>query len=300
MEWIFDPGLLEDVVFLALRGRPEEGEFHAERERLYEIEEEETREAAFAELARRWFVRLGLWGTLERAFGEVPIVPEKCVRCLVRRASKRSEEGAELLVSSERGHEERTVRLLLRAESFLRPGELLGFLRGELLRLGDILDPAFGYDPKVPHGVGDRIPFALFQDRYRVAWDASLVGRMVRAGWLPPEEREAAFASFRKVLGSSGNGAADRTFAGFFDRRPTHEEIVAFALDPGLGRAATCRSCGAVLYPPAALAHSAFPREGERLRHELCAQCSDLLREREKEARRLGGAKGGDHADSPG
>ncbi len=51
----FDPRLMEDAVLLHISGHPREAEFHQERERIYEIRDEEKRGKRFSELHQQWF-----------------------------------------------------------------------------------------------------------------------------------------------------------------------------------------------------------------------------------------------------
>ena len=56
----YDPRLIEEAVFLALRDHPETREFQKQREGVYEVADPQERERVFGELNCSWFVQLGL------------------------------------------------------------------------------------------------------------------------------------------------------------------------------------------------------------------------------------------------
>jgi len=182
----FDPRLVEAAVLEALRGHAGERDFHAEREVLYDIVEPEPREAAFEALHARWFGRLALDRAFHRALAEHPEIAARCRRCLVARARGRREEVADLLVAPD---ERPTLVVLVTPGTVAVPERLHVFLRRELLRVGDMLDPGFGYDPAPPAGVAGGAWERPVRDAYRVLWDAYVDGRLVRRGVLPATAR---------------------------------------------------------------------------------------------------------------
>jgi hypothetical protein len=186
--------------------------------------------------------------------------------------------------------------LLLRPESFLDPDALLGFLRHELFHIIDMLNPDFAYEPTLPQSEGGPVYDRLLRDRYRVLWDTTINGRLLRRGWISSSVRERCLRDFVKVfpmLGACTVEAFAEAFARFFDTdRHTHTELVAFACNPdGVsdtpshgGRCPLCR------FPT-----YAFESEPERMSaavtarihrdfpawqpsQGLCPQCADLYR----------------------
>ncbi len=280
----YDPFLVEEAVFLALRERPEAPEFHREREPLYEQEDLEERERAFRELYRRWFVRLHLGDPLERALEGGPLLLSSIRRWVVRRAVGEKEEGAELFVHPKEGY---TVRLLLRPLLFLDPQALLTLLRSELLHIADMLDPDFGYEPVLLGEEGGAVYDRLLQDRYRTLWNTTVQGRMVRYGWAAPSVRSLCFQEFARTFPMLGDQTLE-LFSRFFDgERPSHRELKAFALRPAKGPqpAGRCPLCRFPTY--AFLPHPEdLPAPVlERIRRDfpgwhpvqgLCLQCGDL------------------------
>ncbi len=231
----FDPPFVEDVVFLALRRHPEAKAFYSKRNSLYEIAGPEDRERAFEDFHRRWFIRLGLAEPLTQAIHEQPLLTANVMLCAVARAPKKAEEGAELFVRSQEGpgeKERKTVRILLRPESLLDPVALLTFLRHELMHTTDMLDPSIGYEPLLPVLEGGISHDRLLKDRYRVLWDVTIDGRMVKRGWAPESTREERLHEFCRVFPMFGE-EGPQVFSRFFDREPhSHAELVAFACDP--------------------------------------------------------------------
>lgn len=297
----YDPGLVEEAVFLAVEGHPEAKRFHRERDRIYGIKHPEERERAFNDLHRAWFLRLGLADQMEKAVSEQPLLSSGVNSCLVARAPSKCEEGAELFVNPEEkvsGKERRTVSIFLRAESLLDPSALLTFLRHELMHIADMLDPGFGYEPELPPAEGGPTHDRLLKERYRVLWDATIDGRMLRCGWATESLRAERLREFCSTFPMFGQ-KSESLFSRFFDREPhTHAELVAFILDPraiiGAPEAphpgSRCPLCGFPTYD--------FESEPERLPDELiiritgdfpswhpsrglCAQCADIYRARD-------------------
>lgn len=297
----YDPRLIEEAVLLGLRGHPESNRFYRERNRLYEIENPEERERDFQQLDRSWFIHLRLAEPIEQAIDEQRSLESSVRYCLVAPAGKKGEEEAELFVIPQeglRGKEQPTVRILLRPESFLKPSALLTFLRHELLHITDMLDPAFGYQPSLPVGEGGPAYDALLRERYRVLWDATIDGRMVRHRWLPESLRSQHLDHFGRTFPMLGE-QMEQHFSRFFDIEPhTHDELVAFALNPSAptlagtskfhpgGRCPLCRFPTHAFEPdPEALDGNVvdeinrdFPDWQPSL--GLCRQCADLYRAR--------------------
>jgi hypothetical protein len=279
-------------VLAALRGRPEEPTFRAERDLAYALDDPDLREAAFQALHADWFERLGLSEIVGTALEAEPTVRHGVDRCLVALARAHRDEGAELFVAAPgaEGHIRRTLVLSLHPESFRAPDALRRLLARELLHVADMLDPAFGYVP------GDlaagSLPLALFRARYAVLWRTAVDGRLVRRGRLDPsvrEERRREFLATFQMLGASDGAVFER----FFDGPVTHGDLVRFTLHPAAGDAPTrgphpgerCPLCACPTYDfepepeslPEALRariRASFP--GWSPAAGLCRQCADL------------------------
>jgi hypothetical protein len=292
----YDPALLEEAVLLAMRDHAARRKFHHERDAIYLLPEERRR-ASFDDVHRHWFGRLGLAAPLATAIAELPVLASTCHTVVIVRAMSRKDEGADLLVAPElSGAAGRTVLIRVRPASLLDSAMLLAHLRGELLHVADMVDPAFGYQPRLALTDGGPAYEQLLRDRYRALWQVSIVGRLERRGVAPAGDRARArldFAASFPMLGT----ATDALFEHFFSVWPlTHDELAAFAADP---RAATlgstlvaggrCPLCRFPTYAPEpnpdelgptviTLAVRDFPDWVPA--HGLCRQCADLYRAR--------------------
>ena len=296
----YESRLVEEATLLAVRGSPGERAFRQERDRLYEIGAPEAREAAFRDLHARWFERLGLDRPLHRALDERPLIARSTKSRLVAAARSAEDEGADLLVpvaaSGRPDPGQTTVVVRLRVERFRDEADLLGFLRHEFAHVGDMLDPGFGYEPRLTPP-GERAPHErLLIDRYHALWDALIDGRLARSGGLPPGARERRLTAFARTFPMLGAGTA-AVFTRFFDGQDPgwrHPDLVRFAHDPGamLGergdhpypgdRCALCRFPTHAFHPaPEQLPRPVLNRvradfPGWRPDQGLCRQCADV------------------------
>lgn len=231
----YEPRLVEETALCALRGCAEESEFRRKRDRLYEIADFGEREAAFRAFHAAWFERLGLGREINEVVQERPSVAASTARCLVAYASSAREEGAELFVSPGSGADEaprRAVLIWLRPETLTFSDQLRFLLRHELTHIADMLDPRFGYEPRIPVSEAGPAREPLLQERYRVLWDAFIDGRLARLGWAPAGIRAERLHDFTRafpMLRERTREVFDRFFEG---TSLTHADLVAFAADP--------------------------------------------------------------------
>ena len=290
----YEPRLVEEATFLALRGAGEETAFRRERDRLYEIADAEAREAAFRAFHAAWFERLGLGRPIGWALKERGLILRAAERCLVAYAVSAREEGAELFVAEQR----RSVAIRLAPATLLAPERLLEFLRHELLHIADMLDPRFAYEPWLPSSSTGPAHRELLKERYRVLWDAYIDGRLSRLGWAPAVVRAERLGEFRRAFPALGERAGAEFERFFTAASLRHAELVAFAVDPGSmldrssggrgpgGRCPLCRFPTYAFEPRPDRLPSAVR---ERIRSDfpewdpaagLCLQCADLYRAR--------------------
>jgi hypothetical protein len=226
--------LVEAAVLLRERvlARAEAARFRAERDRVYECEDADEREARFEELHGRFFVQLGLDRPLHAALGEFPQVLRRVGLCQVLRAIGRRDEGADLRDELARGmRADRSPPALvvrLRPESLLEPSQLAPFLRRELQQVADMLDPAFGYERELPVDGADPARASLLRERYRVVWVATVEGRLAARQGCEPEGLEACRSAFSSAFPAPEDGG-ERAFERWFhEPAPTHRAILAF------------------------------------------------------------------------
>ncbi len=232
----YEPRFLDDVVRRAVVGRPEARRFHRECEAVYGIVDPESRAAAFDALSLAWCDRLVLGRVLEDRIAEEPLVSAAIDHCAVGRMRTPSDAGAELIVRTPTGEPSvpvvRVLRLLLSPEWLLDAVALTPFLRRELRHVADMLDPAFGYEPRLPAARLGRSAERLVLDRYRAAWNATVDGRLVREGKLDPAARERAWEDFTAVFGTLDEAAPGAFAELFAEGAPTHARLLALAMAP--------------------------------------------------------------------
>jgi hypothetical protein len=245
----FDSSLVEAAVLAASRGHASEGEFRAERDRLYEGVDVERREAAFVAHHARWFARLALDRPFRRALAEQPSIGTACDRWLVARARGRRDEAADLLAGAAARP---TLLIQVTPESVAAPEQLWPLLRRELQHVADMLDPAFGYEAALPASVAGGPRGRAVRDHYRVLWDAGVDGRLVRRGMLPGTARQDRLADLARAFPHLGAAVLDRIFDAPW---LTHAALVALATGhhparaedalptEGSGRAAVSQPC---------------------------------------------------------
>jgi len=296
MEIDFEPRFLDEAVLRVASATPEGRLFYREREHIYRIGDAEERGRAFDALNVVWCERLRLMRPLGDALAEQPLVTAGIARCAVGRSPRRRDAGAELLVRTPRTGEAapaaRLLRLLLAPEMLLEPDALMTFLRRELQHVADMLDPGFGYEPRLPAAAGGPGHEALLRERYRVVWNVAVDGRLLGARRLPDQirrERREEFLRTFPALDQEANLSFDRFF---LDPAPTHAGIVQF-VTASLGGAArppsVCPLCGAPTADPEP-GPATLPAEvlGEiradfpawRPADGCCRQCADLYRAR--------------------
>lgn len=231
----YDAGLVEESVLLAESGLPpaEAAAFRAERDRIYEVDEPDEREARFEALHGRFFLRLGLDRPLQEALAERRALLVRSRGCRVLRAVSRTEEAADVRRELDADPAAApTIVIHLRPQSLLDPAALHTLLRRELLHVADMLDPAFGYVRELPGADPDPAASHLLRDRYRVVWDASIDGRLSREGFLGPEARADRRRDFTRAFRMLRE-RAEAAFARWFDGPlPTHATILAFVREP--------------------------------------------------------------------
>lgn len=298
----YGPRLIEEAVFLAQQDSDVSAEIQERRSRIYEIADVDERDRRFNELNRGWFHRLGLGKVIEQCLREQPLIGTHVERCIVVGATQAKEEGAELFVAPDdinNGHGRRTLRLLIRPESLRNEEVLRTFLRHELFHIADMLDPTFAYEPTLPKAEGGPTYDTLIINRYRVLWDVTIAGRMMRRSWCNPTVRDQEINDFRHAFPML-DGECDAFFKRFFDAvEPRHNELAAFAFDPRAAtdslsnQAVAGTHCSLCRFPthrfesePAQLGAEVLAAIKENFPDwspikGLCVQCADLYRSRQ-------------------
>ncbi|OFV92388.1 MAG: hypothetical protein A3H95_04800 [Acidobacteria bacterium RIFCSPLOWO2_02_FULL_64_15] len=294
----YAPDLVEEAVLLAEPTAPAASAqaFRRERDRIYEIVDDDAREASFRSLHLRWFARLGLHRVIDQVAHQRVDVADRVNVSRVVRALTRQDEGADLVDEATLDAASPTPTLVLRLcpSTLLRPDALCTLLHHELTHVADMLDPAFGYERRLPASEDGPSADNILRDRYRVLWDTTIDGRLTRVGLAGPTERTARWREFASAFAMLGEGC-ESAFEEWFNRTdPTHAGLVAFALTPpqlaNAGKPGRCPLCrfpvasldardGGVSPATEAVIRAAHP--AWRIELGLCSQCLDLYEARQ-------------------
>lgn len=295
MKLLLDEDLVEAVAVLCVSGQRKGApalqvrRFHSEREKLYSILDADERSAAFFQLHLEWFREWGIEQLLRTHIKRFPLLEESLDGLAFRKARGRNEESAELFVSAERG---RHAVVAMRAEQFGRDDVLGRFLNHELMHINDMLDPVFGYSPRIAVVPGLRSHERLVRDRYRLLWDVTIDGRLTQRG-LPVEvARDDRLREFIRAFAFWPDEQCRETFDSLWlDLYPTHARLMQLASDPRNLEAsqqtlpgAPCPLCGFATFDWANLSaapqnaveiiHAEFPRWTEK--EGACSRCVEI------------------------
>ncbi len=280
MNLVYDNDLVEGVVFLEARRLERNGQsllvarYERQRTKLYDMADEDARNAAFFELHLKWFRDFGCEERMLAALKEFPLIRQRAATLLVRKAVSKKDEGAELFVRPDA----RNVAVAFRCERLFDP-VFDQFLRHELCHISDMLDETFAYEPAITLADAPPAELDLLRDRYRVLWDITIDGRL-------NHERSARLAEFRKALPT----LSEKIFNELWSARPSHPELVVLAKSVLMRTVKTPgASCPLCKFPTFAWADKpavdAIRRDFPRWRPEdgCCARCAELYSTRQLE-----------------
>lgn len=168
----FEKKLVEEAVFSFFEREKREGRFESYlkfREKwnaVYAVSDEFDREKRFAQLAADSFQACGLDQKVFAMVDSFPHLRARAKTLLVRHAYRRTEEGADLF--SKGGEFSVVIRVGL--ERFLDENKWEGWVRENLLRIEDVLDPAFGYQPADFSAAKMGPRAVVVEERYRLLW----------------------------------------------------------------------------------------------------------------------------------
>ena len=292
----FHPALMEEAVWSKMRRHHPAGKaFDHERASIYGETDIELRHAVFGRFFASWFRKLELDAPVRTALADSSEMLRAVDRCLVGPGCNSSPGGAELFVA---GTAKSTIVISILPELLCDVDAALRFLRRELTHITDMLDPGFHYEPRLPRQPAGPAHDRILQDRYRILWNCSIDGRLVRRGRLPESARASRSVEFRHYfacLGEHVDTCFKRVFAG---PRPSHTDLVDLARNPEVGfglrleRPPSRHQCSLCGFPtfsfepaPETMAddvlgaiRSDFP--GWTSERGLCRQCADLYRSR--------------------
>jgi hypothetical protein len=235
----YDPLLTEAVVLMEIVRRREAGdiglfrEYHVAADPLYH-RPPEAREAAFRDLHRAHFAKLGFAGLVESQIAQCSRIQDGASEVLVALAAGSHEEGADLSLegTGTNGQPVTRVGVRLRAQRFLDVGGLRRYLRHELLHVVDLLDPDFGYEGEQRLALGSPIEENLVRGRYRIFWCLSIDARLDAAGEEPLAHRDARRKEFEAEYRKFPPLAREAIFERLWRPEPrSHRRLLDMAMD---------------------------------------------------------------------
>jgi len=179
LDVIYDSQLVDDIVYKGLAVKEKDGDFtlykeyHEKRDAIYELEKEQ-RPKKFKELDSLFFNRLGYDSYLNEILDEFPILKGKVEEVHIRRATTKQNEGSNVV---DKG---RKILIRLYPELFIEGNTILKGIRHELMHVSDMMDESFGY--KDEEFNCSPMEERMINDRYRLFWDISVDGRLIREG----------------------------------------------------------------------------------------------------------------------
>lgn len=291
MQLRYDEDLIEAAVFLVARRAAglQALRFHRERERAYAILDPDDRNAAFFAVHLAWFREWGMEQPLTDCLNEFPLLATHLDLLALRKAQRKTDEGAELYVSTETGR--RSGILALSPDRLgSQPARLSQFLRHEFSHLSDMVDPAFGYVPELDLAGRSPARQRVARERYCLLWDICIDGRLAVRGQAEPAMRSRHAAAFATMFPSWPLEQRETIFQSLWtDRSPTHARLVSLLDDPSYDSreniqpapGAFCPLCGFPTFTwaaPEELDSAVIARiAGEfphwRMDQGLCARC---------------------------
>jgi hypothetical protein len=194
----FDSSFVEEAVFLVMSGKsakdPVVKNFHREREEIYQSGQKETQNGPFSVLYKNYFVSSGINKLFEDVAGEYALLRRPGLLIFIKRVWSKKQEDAELYIQDGL----KTVFIALMAGRVLTPDSLKSFLRHELWRVSDMLDPDFQYSPDISLNGKNELEDNLIRDRFRALWDMYITARIIRKGNEPLKPAEAQRQEFKK------------------------------------------------------------------------------------------------------
>jgi hypothetical protein len=183
-----EPALAEEALVHVFDGASGEralgaSEWRRERDGVYALPAAQ-RAAAFRASSERWSRELDLIGPIRRALAACPHASRSIAEIQIRAAVRARDQGSELFAPpNDTGAAVVGARWVLsvHAELLADRDALFELALRELLYADDMLDPAFGHRLALPIDAGlDPVHAELAHDRFRVLWEARILGRVAR------------------------------------------------------------------------------------------------------------------------
>jgi hypothetical protein len=252
----------------------------------------DERNTAFFELHLEWFREWGLEQLLTQTLSEFPLLPKSLNTLVFRKSRGKNDDGTELYVN-EAG--DRNGVVAMRPERFGREVELAAFLRHELTHLSDMVDPSFGYCPELPESGPFLNQHRLARERYRLLWDITIDGRLIRRGRHTVATKEQRWSEFAGAFAFWSETTQQEVFESLWTNpAPSHQILVSLLRDlrqfpatAGPRPGGPCPLCGFPTFawaPPEDLAHDDTARAIQAefpqwtAKQGACARCAAIYR----------------------
>lgn len=288
----FDPSFVEEAVFLRMAGKgkddPVVKRFHQEREGIYQGNQGEGQNRDFPGLYNDYFDHLGLKALFEDIAGEYTLLQRPDLSIFIKRIWSKKQEDVELYIQDGL----KTIYIALMAGRVLELDFLRSFLRHELWRVSDMLDPVFQYSPDISLNGKNELEDNLIRDRFRALWDMYITARISRKGYVPFKSTDEQRQEFRKIFFFLGESEQQAIISKLSERGDLkHVDLLGWAQDERsiklLGEGGLrCPLCSFSCYEPvrdnwpseSSFVLKEIEREhpGWNLSQGICPQCFDL------------------------
>ncbi|MCF6151005.1 hypothetical protein KsCSTR_07990 [Candidatus Kuenenia stuttgartiensis] len=236
MKLEFDPGLIEEVVFMAIREKEEQGdtklseEYHLRVDPIYEDFSLEERPIQFRKVEWDFFHKLGFVALVEKALDEFKELEDLMAGAVIVKAKSKHDEGSDLVSDLNRKNAKKRMKVKLLAERFRDHIFLEKFLRHEIMHILDMLSDAFGYRSEFLGG--NPMEQCIVTERYSTFWDIYVDSRILKDGKETIGSRESRFEEFSALyMGFSEEGKKAIFDVLWNDENLTHGKILELADD---------------------------------------------------------------------
>lgn len=228
---LYDPYIVEEIVFLKLRGLESAGslelydEFHSLSDKIYELSDEDERSDGFVELNSVFFNKLGFSEAVRAVVDEFPELSEKKIEEIhIRKVTSLVDIGSNL------ADEKRKTIIRVFPEQFMDIAYLKKFLRHEMMHVVDMLDEKFGYkDGKLSTLPAEE---TIMRDRYKLFWDIFIDNRLERRGKETIQSKNEQFREFERLYVRLPSEKKKAVFEGLWkEENLTHDKAVELAKD---------------------------------------------------------------------
>jgi len=147
-----------------------------------------------------------------------------------RKARGKNDEGAELYRNADGT---RQAIVALQPERFGDDAALERFLHHEFAHLADMVDETFGYSADLESGGQTASQQRLVRERYRLLWNVSVDGRLIRRGFSTIADKTRRRSEFDRGFGFLEEGRRQAVFDDLWSGRiARHPDLLAIASDP--------------------------------------------------------------------